>query len=40
MKYESPTIGLLIPPDDYNKFIANLDYYLAEDIEMLSIEDT
>lgn len=40
MKYESPTIGLFIPPDDYNKFIANLDYYLAEDIEMLNIEDT
>lgn len=39
MKYESPTIGILIPPDDYNKFIANLDYYLAKEVEMLNFED-
>lgn len=39
MKYESPTIGLVIPPDDYNKFINNLNLYLSCDVEKLNIKD-
>lgn len=39
MKYESPTVGLVIPPDDYNKFIANLDYYLSNNLETLDIKE-
>lgn len=39
MKYESPTIGLVIPPNDYNKFINRLDYYLAGEVEPLSLNE-
>lgn len=39
MKYESPTIGLVIPPDDYNKFISNLEFYLSKDVEILNLSD-
>lgn len=32
-QYKSPTIWTLIPPDDFVKFINNLEYYLHKNIE-------
>lgn len=30
MEYQSPTVGLFIMPDDYLKFINNLEYYIND----------
>lgn len=38
-EYESPPLGLFIPPDDYNKLIAHLDCYLDEEVGALNIVD-
>ena len=38
MKYESPTIGMVIPPKDFVRFCANLKYYLSIDVKPLDIE--
>ena len=36
LRFCSPTVNLQIPPGDYIRFLANLDYYLACDV----VEDT
>lgn len=38
MPYLSPTIGLVIPPEDYNRFCGNLRYYATQPIRPLRVE--
>ena len=37
MRYESPTIGLIIPPKDYNKFIRHFNEYIVLPLVPLAI---
>lgn len=36
--YNSPTIGLYIWPDDYLRFLKNLDYYLGQELKFINCE--
>lgn len=36
LKYKTPTIGCVIFPDQYCKFVSNLDYYLSKEIKVLN----
>ena len=40
IKKMSPTVGMFIMPDDYLKFIFNLDYYLAQPLEFVNPDDS
>lgn len=35
LPYNSPTVGMYIMPDDYIKFISNLEYYLNLDLKFI-----
>ena len=36
----SPTVGMFIMPEDYLKFVANLDYYLKRPLEFIDPDDS
>jgi uncharacterized protein (DUF1919 family) len=40
LPYTSPTIGLFIYPPDYVRFLENLHYYLALDVEFLTGDES
>lgn len=40
LPYTSPTIGLFFMDDDYIKFLERLDYYLAQPLKFISIENS
>lgn len=40
LPYNTPTIGLWIPPRDYCKFLANLNYYLKQSVVQISYQDS
>lgn len=35
LPYRTPTIGLWIPPDDYIKFLRNLEYYCGQEMKQI-----
>lgn len=37
LKYKTPTIGCIIFPDQYCKFVNNIDYYLSKEIKVLDV---
>ena len=39
IKKMSPTVGMFIMPEDYLKFVANLEHYLAQPLEFIDPED-
>ncbi len=39
LMYRSPTIGLIIPPKSYIKFVSNINYYLEKDLEEVKAKD-
>ena len=39
LPYLTPTVGMWIPSGDYLKFISNLQYYLAIDVEEISYKE-
>lgn len=36
----SPTVGMFIMPEDYLKFVSNLDYYLEQPLEFIEPDDS
>lgn len=40
IKKLSPTVGMFIMPEDYLKFVANLDYYLKQPLEFIDPDDS
>ena len=40
LPYTSPTIGLFFMDDDYIKFLEKLDYYFAQPLKFISIEES
>lgn len=40
MQYETPTVGLIIPPADFIRFCNCLEHYLSLDVEYLKIEES
>ena len=40
LPYSSPTIGLWIPPNDYIKFLKNIDFYKKQKMEQISYEES
>lgn len=40
IKKMSPTVGMFIMPEDYLKFIANLDYYLSRPLEFINPDNS
>ena len=40
IKKMSPTVGMFIMPEDYLKFVANLEYYLTQPLEFIDPEDS
>lgn len=39
LPYQSPTIGMWIPSDDYIRFINNLEFYLQAELKQISYEE-
>lgn len=40
LEYLTPTVGLFIMPDDYLKFIENLEYYLSLEMKFISSDNS
>lgn len=40
IKKQSPTVGMFFMPEDYLKFVANLDYYLKQPLEFINPDDS
>lgn len=40
IKKLSPTVGMFIMPEDYLKFVTNLDYYLEQPLEFIDPDDS
>lgn len=40
IKKLSPTVGMFIMPEDYLKFVADLDYYLKQPLEFIDPDDS
>lgn len=40
IKKQSPTVGMFIMPEDYLKFVANLDYYLEQPLGFIDPDDS
>lgn len=40
LPYDSPTVGLFIFSEDYIKLVSNLKYYMQQDIEMITLEES
>lgn len=40
IKKHSPTVGMFFMPEDYLKFVTNLDYYLKQPLEFIDPDDS